>query len=129
MRNRYGKLQFSTHHAATMPTWPPAPGRRTITLDLSAAQIRHLDHQAAYQGCTRAAYLRSIIVGHRDRSRSPAITAPELAGNGKRTVTFELPVSLIAYLDSLAAASGCSRAAAIRSIVSADIRRQGPVAA
>jgi hypothetical protein len=112
-----------------MPTWPPAPGRRTITLDLSAAQIQHLDHQAAYQGCTRAAYLRSIVVSHRDRNRTPAIPAPELAGNGKRTVTFELADHLITYLDQLTTHNQCSRAAVIRSIVSADIRRQGPVAA
>jgi hypothetical protein len=112
-----------------MPIWPPRPGHRTITLGLSAAQIQHLDDQATFQGRTRAAQLRHIIATHRDRSRSPAITAPELAGNGKRTVTFELPIPLIAYLDSLATANHCSRAAAIRSIVSADIRRQGPVAA
>jgi hypothetical protein len=112
-----------------MPIWPPRPGHRTITLDLSAAQIQHLDDQAAYHGRTRAAQLRHIIATHRSRSRSLAIDAPELAGNNKRTLTFEIPDQLIAYLEDLTAANECSRAAAIRSILSADIRRQGPVAA
>ena len=113
-----------------MPTWPPAPGRRTITLDMPQHQIRHLDHQAAYQGCTRAAYTRRLIVADRDARRRPALhsaaTAPH---DDARTITIELPVEMIAYLDQQAHASHCSRAAYIRHLVIADIRRQGPVPA
>ena len=46
--------------------------RRTITLELSTAQIQHLDAQAAYLGCSRAAYIRQLVV--RDQERQGAVT-------------------------------------------------------
>lgn len=107
-----------------MPTWPPVPGRRSITLEATDAQIQHLDTLAAYYGMSRAAYMRSLIIKHRDRSADLTLT-DDLAG--ARTRSFELPDQLISYLDSLATANACSRAAVIRAILGADIRRQGPV--
>ena len=110
-----------------MPTWPPAPGRRTLTLDLDPQHIQHLDSEAAYLGCSRAAYLRQLVIKHRDCC-SPVGT-PRPAGTQKRVCAFELPESLIAYLDTLAASHSCSRAAVIRCIIAIDIRRQGPALA
>jgi hypothetical protein len=46
--------------------------RRTITLELSAQHVRHLDAQATYYGCSRAAYIRQLIV--RDQERQGAVT-------------------------------------------------------
>lgn len=111
-----------------MPTWPPAPGRRTITIQLQPDQIQHLDDQAAYIGCTRAATCRRLIVQDRDRPehRTPV---DDTVLPGTRTVTFELTVELIAYLDKQAAINDTSRAAVVRHLINADIRRQGPVLA
>jgi hypothetical protein len=38
-----------------MPTWPLPPGRRTVTLELPVEHVQHLDDQASYIGCSRAA--------------------------------------------------------------------------
>ena len=108
-----------------MPTWPPVAGRRTITLAMPADLVTHLDAQAAYLGCTRAAYARRLVIEDRDRSAQPAgLTAdPDLSA--AQPVSFEMPDELIAYLDTNATAHGCSRAAYIRHLVACDIRRQG----
>jgi hypothetical protein len=45
-----------------MPNWPPTAGRTTITLELPISHVEHLDAQAAYDGCSRAAYVRRLIV-------------------------------------------------------------------
>jgi hypothetical protein len=50
-----------------MPTWPLPPGRKTLTLELDEAFVQHLDKEAHYIGCSRAAYLRSLI--RRDMER------------------------------------------------------------
>jgi hypothetical protein len=55
-----------------MPTWPLPPGRRTVTLELPAEHVQHLDDQASYIGCSRAAYLRQLIRRDMDR-QGPAI--------------------------------------------------------
>lgn len=44
-----------------MPTWPIPEGRRSITLELPTEHVAHLDTQAEYEGCSRAAYLRQLI--------------------------------------------------------------------
>lgn len=44
-----------------MPTWPTPDGRRTITLELPVEHVSHLDAQAGYEGCSRAAYVRQLI--------------------------------------------------------------------
>jgi len=49
--------------------------RRVITFELPAAHISHLDRQADYQGCSRAAYLRSLIVRDMER-QGPARSNP-----------------------------------------------------
>lgn len=109
-----------------MPSWPPVPGRRSITLEATDAQIQHLDTEAAYYGMSRAAYMRKLIIEHRDNPYPLTITDDLQEA---RTRSFEFQDQLIEYLDNLAAAHACSRAAIIRSIVAADIRRQGPVLA
>jgi predicted DNA-binding protein len=54
-----------------MPSWPIPPGRRCITIELPAEHVQHLDDQARYLGCTRAAYLRQLIVRDLER-QAPA---------------------------------------------------------
>jgi hypothetical protein len=108
-----------------MPTWPPVAGRRTITLEMPEHQIRHLDEQACYRGCTRAAFLRGLVVADRERADFRRCTIP-LPEPDSRTVTFELPQHLIDHLDTQAAFQDCSRAAFIRHLVARDIRRNGP---
>lgn len=49
-------------HHHTVPDWPSRPGRRTITLELDTEHVQHLDTQASYEGCSRAAYVRRLIV-------------------------------------------------------------------
>jgi hypothetical protein len=62
---------------ATVPTWPTPEGRRSITLELPVEHVAHLDHQAHYEGCSRAAYLRGLIV--RDIERQGPIRTPAAA--------------------------------------------------
>ena len=57
-----------------MPDWPIAKGRRCITVEMDARHVAHLDHQAEYQGCSRAAYLRGLIVRDMER-QGPAPAA------------------------------------------------------
>jgi hypothetical protein len=57
-----------------MPTWPTPEGRKTITIEVPAGLLEHIDAQATYLGCSRAAYLRQLMV--RDIERQ---------GPGKRT--------------------------------------------
>ena len=45
-----------------MPTWPTPEGRRAITIELPEHHVHHLDMQAELYGCSRAAYLRRLIV-------------------------------------------------------------------
>jgi hypothetical protein len=45
-----------------MPTWPPRDGKRHLTLELPAELVEHLDARASYEGCSRPAYLRKLIV-------------------------------------------------------------------
>jgi predicted DNA-binding protein len=45
-----------------MPGWPIPAGRRCITIELATEHVEHLDTQSEYEGCSRAAYLRRLIV-------------------------------------------------------------------
>jgi hypothetical protein len=45
-----------------MPGWPTAEGRRCITIELDTEHVHHLDAEAKYEGCSRAAYIRRLIV-------------------------------------------------------------------
>jgi hypothetical protein len=45
-----------------MPGWPTAEGRRSVTIELAIEHVSHLDVQAEYEGCSRAAYMRRLIV-------------------------------------------------------------------
>ena len=57
-----------------MPGWPIPVGRRCITIELATEQVDHLDSQAEYEGCSRAAYLRRLIVRDIER-QGPGRTA------------------------------------------------------
>lgn len=54
-----------------MPGWPTAEGRRCITVELAAEMVQHCDDQADYLGCSRAAYLRQLIVRDMERQGPP----------------------------------------------------------
>ena len=54
----------------TMPRWPVAEDQRCITIALPTNHVAHLDAQARYEGCSRAAYMRQLIV--RDIERQAA---------------------------------------------------------
>lgn len=45
-----------------MPTWPTPEGRKTITLEVPNELLDRIDVQAKYLGCSRAAYLRQLMV-------------------------------------------------------------------
>jgi hypothetical protein len=50
-----------------MPAWPVPEGRRTITIELPSEHVQHLDREAGYLGCSRAAVLRMLIRKDMDR--------------------------------------------------------------
>lgn len=52
-----------------MPGWPLPPGQRSITIALPGELVAHLDARAVEMCCTRAAYLRQLILSDRKRSR------------------------------------------------------------
>lgn len=45
-----------------MPTWPTPEGRKTITLEVPLDLLEHVDARAQYLGCSRAAYIRQLVV-------------------------------------------------------------------
>ena len=45
-----------------MPTWPTPEGRRTITIEVPNDLLDRIDAQAQYLGCSRAAYVRQLMV-------------------------------------------------------------------
>lgn len=49
-------------HQNTMPGWPTAEGKRCVTIELATEHVEHLDVQSQYEGCSRAAYIRRLIV-------------------------------------------------------------------
>ncbi len=53
-----------------MPTYPTPEGRRCISIELPIELLQHVDSRATYLGCSRAAYLRQLIV--RDQERQTA---------------------------------------------------------
>jgi predicted DNA-binding protein len=58
-----------------MPDWPPSQGRRALTFELAAEHVDHLDAQASYLGCSRAAYLRQLIRRDIERIQATPQTA------------------------------------------------------
>ena len=59
----------------TMPGWPIPEGRRCITIELDVKHVEHLDRQADYLGCSRAAYLRQLIVRDVERQGPTPVAA------------------------------------------------------
>jgi metal-responsive CopG/Arc/MetJ family transcriptional regulator len=55
-----------------MPGWPLPPGQRCITISIPDDLVAHLDARSEYLGCSRAAYLRQLIVLDRERQAGKA---------------------------------------------------------
>lgn len=62
-----------------MPTWPTPDGKTTITLELPIQHVSHLDAQASYEGCSRAAYVRQLIRRDMERQGPTRSTAAATA--------------------------------------------------
>ena len=58
-----------------MPGWPIPEGRRCITIELASEHVQHLDEMSRYYGCSRAAYLRQLIVRDVERQGSTPVAA------------------------------------------------------
>jgi hypothetical protein len=58
-----------------MPTWPTPEGRKTITLEVPVDLLEHVDARAQYLGCSRAAYLRQLMVFDIERQSESAAKA------------------------------------------------------
>jgi hypothetical protein len=50
-----------------MAPWEAREGHKMITTELRADLVEHLDIQAQYVGCSRAAYLRGLVVKDMER--------------------------------------------------------------
>ena len=57
-----------------MPGWPVDQDKRIINVALAAEHVVYLDSRAEYEGCTRAAYLRGLIVRDIERQSQNAAT-------------------------------------------------------
>lgn len=57
-------------HPPPMPDWPARDGKRVINITVDHSDVLYLDQQAAHNRCSRAAYLRQLIVRDQERSRS-----------------------------------------------------------
>lgn len=57
-----------------MPGWPTPEGKRCITIELATEHVEHLDCQAEYEGCSRVAYLRRLIVRDIERQGPSRMT-------------------------------------------------------
>ena len=55
------------HPHPSMPGWPSREGRTAITLELKTELVNHLDAQASYLGCSRAAYIRGLVIRDMER--------------------------------------------------------------
>jgi hypothetical protein len=62
-----------------MPGWPIPDGKRCITIELSTEHVAHLDRESTYLGCSRAAYLRQLIVRDVERQGPTAAKAKKKA--------------------------------------------------
>ena len=58
-----------------MPGWPIPPGRKCVTIELAIEHVQHLDTQATYYGCSRAAYIRQLIVRDVERQGPTPVAA------------------------------------------------------
>ena len=55
-----------------MPGWPVPEGIRCLTFTVPDDLGAHLDARSEYLGCSRAAYLRQLIVLDRERQAGKA---------------------------------------------------------
>jgi hypothetical protein len=62
-------------HGKPMPGWPIPEGRKCITIELDTKHVEHLDREATYLGCSRAAYLRQLIVRDVERQGPTPVAA------------------------------------------------------
>ena len=60
---------------APMPTWPPAPERRTISLELPEALLAWADREAQAKTCSRAAFIRGVLIAEQSRAKRQASRA------------------------------------------------------
>jgi hypothetical protein len=74
-----------SHHQHPMPSWPAGQGRSVINLALKVELIAHLDQMADLYGCSRAAYVRQLVVSPTLTSHAQPAAAP-IATAGTRTM-------------------------------------------
>jgi metal-responsive CopG/Arc/MetJ family transcriptional regulator len=55
-----------------MPGWPVPEGQKCITISLPTELVTHLDDRSTHLCCSRAAYLRQLIVLDRERQAGKA---------------------------------------------------------
>lgn len=96
-----------------MPNWPPAQGRRAVTFELQAEHVAHLDKQAAYEGCSRAAYVRKLA--RRDMELHGQSAAP--------SILLELTPEALDHIQTQAAAADCLTAEYVAQLIASDIAR------
>ena len=58
-----------------MPGWPIPPGRKCVTIELAIEHVQHLDEMSKYYGCSRAAYIRQLIVRDVERQGPTPVAA------------------------------------------------------
>ena len=51
-----------------MPGWPVPEGIRCLTFTLPVELVAHLDARAVKEGCSRAAFIRRLIIDDRKRN-------------------------------------------------------------
>ena len=65
-----------------MPSHPVRPGFKACTFEFRSSLVDHLDQQAAYEGCSRAAYVRRLIVRDMERQGPTRRITPSAAQQG-----------------------------------------------
>lgn len=45
-----------------MPGWPTKQGMKCMTIEMREDLVQHIDEQADYQGMSRVAYLRQLVM-------------------------------------------------------------------
>jgi len=56
-----------------MPSWPSKDGMKCMTIEMRHDMVEHLDTQADYLGCSRAFYLRQLVLKDMRRQGPPEI--------------------------------------------------------
>ena len=65
-------LKWQNHTPEKMPGWPVPEGQKCITISLPTELVTHLDDRSTHLCCSRAAYLRQLIVLDRERQAGKA---------------------------------------------------------